>query len=60
MELLIVILVTVILFVLTLYRTGYKNGYMDGFKFGKEDAEKEYRIAIEELERLNRNNAYYK
>jgi hypothetical protein len=60
MELLIAILVTVILFVLALYRTGYKNGYMDGFKFGKEDAEKEYRIAIEELERLSQKDAYYR
>jgi len=60
MELLIAILVTVILFILALYRTGYKNGYMDGFKFGKEDAEKEYRIAIEELERLSQKDAYYR
>lgn len=60
MELLVAILLTVIVFVLAIYRVGYKNGYIDGFKYGKEDAEKEYRIAIDELERLNRNDAYYK
>lgn len=48
------------LFVAALYRTGYKNGYIDGFKFGKEDAEKEYRIAIDELERLSQKDAYYR
>lgn len=60
MELLIVAFITIMTFVAALYRSGYKNGYIDGFKFGKEDAEKEYRIAIDELERLNRNDAYYK
>lgn len=60
MELLVAIVITVILFVLALYRTGYKNGYIDGFRFGKEDAEKEYRIAMDELERLSQKDVYYR
>lgn len=60
MELLIALIITVIVFILAIYRVGYKNGYIDGFKFGKEDAEKEYRIAIDELERLSQKDAYYK
>lgn len=60
MELLVAILLTVIVFVMAIYRSGYKNGYIDGFKFGKEDAEKEYRIAMDELERLSRNDVYYR
>lgn len=60
MELLVALIITVIVFILAIYRSGYKNGYIDGFKFGKEDTEKEYRIAIDELERLNQKDVYYR